>query len=357
MQSGEQGARISRERHDLLAKQWHEVVWNWTYTIDQPRVEALYRKSVNEQWNAVHDLDWSATVDPAREILDTARSTLLQAEFISRLGKSQRERLAVHHAAETLSQILHGEQGALLVACRLAQVLPEHEAKLCAAAQAMDEARHLDVFTRYIRKLNNVYPPAPTLQKILEKILAVPYWQAQMVGMQVIVEGIALSTFLSMRNSTECPLLRGILTLVLRDEARHVAFGTMRLKDALGEMHPDDRAWVEDFALELVGDYRGWGTSPLDLMGLMQVLVEVGIDPSDMLKNIGARFAAGEKLDLSPGMRYGLEAIILPGLERLGLISERVRPGYLHAGLDMELNMEALEELQRTLDMGGLVPA
>ncbi|WP_211474783.1 ferritin-like domain-containing protein [Collimonas humicola] len=324
------------------------LAWDWRYGVNDEKAEALYKKAVSEQWQA-EQLNWEYLVDPARNLLDPARETLVDAAFFRLLKKSQREHFEALCVAETLSQTLHGEQGALLVSCQLAQSLPGMDAKLFAATQAMDEARHIEVFSRYIYRLHDVYEPATTLGRVLGKVMSARHWQAKLVGMQIMVEGLALANFSKLRAATNCELLRNLLRFVMRDEARHVAFGNQYLKSSLAQMHADERAEVEDFAVELVREYRMWGRNPGDLSNFFANLIAIGVDPPDYLAQLKAGFAASGSLALAPKMMQGLEAVIMPGLRRVGLITDRVRDCYLGDELDAAVDMRTLEDLEKSL--------
>ena len=132
-------------------------------------------------------------------------------------------------AAFMLSNFLHGEQGALMVAAQLVNAVPHMDGKFYAATQTLDEARHVEVFAAYIRKLDEVYPIAPGLKQLLDNVLAADDWKKKAVGMQVVAEGLALYSFRDMRNQTEEPLLKKLLTYVSRDEARHTGYGVKYL--------------------------------------------------------------------------------------------------------------------------------
>src|SRR5262245_46117039 len=226
-----------------------EAIWDWSYAIEQTKLEELYRKAKRDQWNADVEIDWSLPVDPAGKILDAERMAFLRLRFFERLSRRERDEFNAHYSAWILSQLLHGEQGALMVAGELVAAVPDYEAKLYAASQGMDEARHVEVFSRYIRKLDKIYPVQPTLRSILEDIMRSPHWQAKTVGMQVILEGLALGTFINVRAATGCDLLRQLLGYVTKDEARHVAFGNVYLTASIAAMGADERREVEDFAL------------------------------------------------------------------------------------------------------------
>ena len=153
-------------------------------------------------------------------------------------------------AAFRLSQFLHGEQGALMVAAQLVNAVPHTDAKFYAATQTMDEARHVEVFARYIAKLDEIRPIAPSLKGILDQTLQTDDWMKKLVGMQIVVEGLALYAFREMRNLTEEPLLKELLTYVARDESRHHAYGVLYIERCVPCLSDAARVELEDFALE-----------------------------------------------------------------------------------------------------------
>jgi hypothetical protein len=323
-----------------------DAVWDWSYEVEQQRLEDLYTKAKRDQWNADVAIDWSQAIDPGGKILDAERMAFLKLAFFQRLGPSLLERFNAHYSAWILSQLLHGEQGALMVAGELVAAVPDYEAKLYVGSQAMDEARHVEVFARYIRALDKIYPAQPTLRGILRDILETPHWQAKMVGMQVILEGLALGTFLNVRAATGCNLLRSLLGYVARDEARHVAFGNIYLTSAIASMHPDDRAAVEDFACEATKKTVAMRRGMEGMAGFDQVLVDTDLDPDDFLKSLQAEVAAGFKLSATPGSVHTLKSLIMPGIVRAGLVSDRVRPRYESAGIKLFADTRILEEFE-----------
>ncbi len=323
-----------------------ELIWDWAYEIEHSRLEDLYRKAKRDQWNADVELDWSAPVDPAGRILDRERSGILRMKFFERLSKSQLETFNAKNSAWTLSQLLHGEQGALMVAGSLIAAVPDHEAKLYVASQAMDEARHVEVFTRYIRKLDDIYPIQPVLKALLKDIMETPLWQAKTVGMQVILEGLALGTFINVRAETGCKLLRDLLTYVTKDEARHVAFGSIYLGTSIAEMDGDRRRSVEDFALEATRKVVSMRRSMQGFAGFDAVLRESDIDPDDFLLAMRREVADGLQLRSAPGSVHTFRGLIMPGIVRAGLVSDRVRPGYAEADIRVFSDTQILERLE-----------
>jgi len=323
-----------------------DAIWDWSYEIEQKRLDELYVKAKRDQWNSDVAIDWTTPIDPGGKILDPERMAFLKLAFFQKLDPRQLERFNAHYSAWILSQLLHGEQGALMIAGELVAAVPDYEAKLYVASQAMDEARHVEVFSRYIRGLDKIYPVQPTLKDILRDIVETPHWQAKMVGMQVILEGLALGTFINVRAATGCALLRSLLGYVARDEARHVAFGNIYLTTEIARMHADDRVAVEDFACETTRKTVAMRRGNEGMAGFDQVLVDSDLDPGDFIASMHAEVAAGFKLSATPGNVHTLKSIIMPGIVRAGLVSDRVRPRYDAAGIKLFADTRVLEEFE-----------
>jgi hypothetical protein len=233
-----------------------------------------------------------------------------------------------------------------MVAGELVAAVPDYEAKLYVASQAMDEARHVEVFARYIRKLDRIYPVQPVLGSLLRAIMETPHWQAKMVGMQVILEGLALGTFLNVKAATGCDLLRSLLTYVTKDEARHVAFGSLYLTTEIAAMHADDRAAVEDFACEAMKKMVSMRRGMEGMAGFDEVLTESGIDPADFVRALQAEVAGGFKLSATPGNVHTVRSLVMPGIVRAGLVGDRIRPRYEEAGIKLFADTRVLEQFE-----------
>jgi hypothetical protein len=167
-----------------------------------------------------------------------------------------------------------------------------------------------------------------------------------MVGMQVILEGLALGTFLNVRAATGCALLRTLLGYVARDEARHVAFGNIYLTTEIAGMDADERAAVEDFACETTKKTVAMRRGTAGMNGFDEVLIDSGLDPADFFTALHAEVAAGYKLSATPGNVHTLRSLIMPGIVRAGLVSDRVRPSYEAAGIKLFADTTILEEFE-----------
>jgi hypothetical protein len=235
-----------------------------------------------------------------------------------------------------------------MVAAQLVNAVPHTDAKFYAATQTMDEARHVEVFARYINKLDEVRPIAPPLRRILDATLETDNWMRKLVGMQIVVEGLALYSFREMRNLTTEPLLRDLLTYVARDESRHHAYGVQYIERCVPCLSDRERADLEDFAVDaaktLVDNRQQQGM----LGHILQLWGEVGIDPVALLTSL-----QNEREELfngasGKGMRLGpVQGFVVPTLKRLGLLSGRVATVYhefLHANLAGPLVGRNVEE-------------
>ncbi|HNH39357.1 MAG TPA: ferritin-like domain-containing protein, partial [Microthrixaceae bacterium] len=179
--------------------------FTWDYERSRPGLSRLYSKAKGSQWNATTDLDWSIDVDPERVSADLGGSSPV-GRFghlvdhpdspVRSFGESEWTTVGVELQNSILSQFLHGEQGALLCTSRIVETVPWIDAKYYASTQVMDEARHVEVFARYLdEKLGRQYAINPNLKALLDDILTDSRWDVTYLGMQIMVEGLALAAF------------------------------------------------------------------------------------------------------------------------------------------------------------------
>lgn len=334
-----------------------EVCWQFDYEVDLPKLRNLYAKAKRHQWDAEEALDWDQEIDPSKPLIDESQFRFRELSILQRMSRSQRESFTAHATAQLLSQFLHGEQGALMTAAALTHAVPDYEGKLYAATQTMDEARHVEVYERYIGKLAIVYPISPWLKATIDKTLQADRWVKIAIGMNMIVEGLALAAFHNMRRATTCPLLRELTDGVLRDESRHVAFGNLYVRETLAEMHPDDREDVAQFAFEVVkmmadsmGGVKG-DKPPLPDPGFVRMLENVGVDLQDFLASAREAGLAGIRSKLPPGQIHSFKDLMMPALFRVGAITERSRALFAAEGIPVWEDASKLEALEN-LDTG-----
>ncbi len=303
------------------------AIYNWNYDSEIDQLRTLYANALERQWIALRDLDWEREID--RQAFSNTFSMggipIQETGFWKGLDPRTRWEMTRRTAAFMLSNFLHGEQGALMVAAQLVNAVPHMDGKFYASTQTMDEARHVEVFAAYIRKLDEVNPIAPALKKLLDAILEADEWTVKAVGMQVVTEGIALYSFRDMRNQTREPLLKELLTYVSRDEARHTGFGVKYLSAVVPTLDEAQRGRIEDFAFEsarLLIDSRA-GLSMRQ--SVMDQWKEAGVDPVAALAEIAKdRANVIESLQRAGGRRGPVRGFVIPTLRAIGLFSERI---------------------------------
>jgi hypothetical protein len=238
-----------------------DAIFTWDYEKGaRPALNKLYEKAKHAQWNGETDLDWSIDVDPAQVFMGLegeaaagpfAAIAAVEDSPFTNFGIKEWEKLAVESLNWRLSQFMHGEQGALLCTAKIVETVPWIDAKYYASTQVMDEARHVEVFAKYLdTKLTDFYPINAHLKLLLDDIITDSRWDMTYLGMQIMVEGLALAAFGFMHAIAQDPLLKQLLRYVMSDEARHVAFGVLSLKEYYAELSDAELRERQEFAFE-----------------------------------------------------------------------------------------------------------
>jgi hypothetical protein len=299
-------------------------VLTWNYEVVHQGLRDLYEKAKREQWNVSVDVDWSPAVDPAGEVLldhENPHIALIQGSVPWRkMTAKERAALRYESLAWNLSQFLHGEQLAIFVAGQLAAAVPWIDAKLYGSTQVVDEARHAEVFARYLHdKIGKEYPLTDSTYPIFNTILTESRWDFKYLGLQVVLEGLAMGLFSRMYHAAQEPILRRVLKLVMQDESRHFAFGNLSLQRFYTDMPDNERREREDFAYEVCTCMRGrvfpveaWETVGLPIDAMMTATRD------------GARRSGAQKSAFNR---------VIPALKAVGLLGDRMRPHYAKLGL------------------------
>src|SRR5215467_5442203 len=226
--------------------------FNWEYDDGRDRLLSLYQKGKDKQWDAQKRIDWDLPIDVNNVAgLPDDFNPLTGSDIWERMPQSARDEFGRHQGSWLFSQFLHGEQGALTVSARIVEGVPDLDSKFYAATQAMDEARHVELFSRFLKdKVELFYPVNPDLATLLADALGDSRWDLPYLGMQVLIEGLALAAFGVHRDMATNPLVKQILAYVMQDEARHVAFGRLALRDYYAELTEAERAEREEFVVE-----------------------------------------------------------------------------------------------------------
>jgi hypothetical protein len=229
-----------------------DTSFRWEYLDGRESLLKLYEKGKERQWNATTRIDWSQDLDPENpEQLPDETIPLFGSDVFARLTDPEKANLRRHFQSWQLSQFLHGEQGALICTAKIVQQVPRIDAKFYAATQVIDEARHVEAYSRLLHeKFDLVYPITPTLKRLLNDILSDSRWDMTYLGMQVLIEGLALAAFASIRDESKNPLAASVNAYVMQDEARHVAFGRFALREYYPHLSDKERDEREEFAVE-----------------------------------------------------------------------------------------------------------
>jgi len=308
--------------------------FTWEYDESRERLLALYQKGKDKQWDAQKRIDWSLEVDPydALGIPDEAMA-IYGTEYWDKFSERERADLRLHYAAWQFSQFLHGEQGAMICAARIVESVPDLDAKFYSATQTMDEARHAEMYGRFLHeKIGMVYPINDQLQSLLSDTLTDSRWDMPYLGMQVLIEGLALAAFGLLRDTTTKPLPKQLLSYVMQDEARHVAFGRMALRDFYSQLTDAERREREQFVIE--GCY----------------LMRDRLRGAEVMENFGiAADEAFEIAERSPYLqlfRKLLFSRIVPCVKDIGLWGKELQEAYVDMGV-FDLGDSNLDELMR----------
>jgi hypothetical protein len=299
----------------------------WHYERERPQLVALYNKAMASQWSSVTELDWSTPVDP-ESIIDWNAPVMVLAKAakdlpgspIAAWGDREFTQLGLESLKAQLSQFVHGEQGAMLTAAKIVETVPWIDAKYYAATQTMDEARHTEVFQRYLHeKVGDAYPMSPFLQGQVFGLLEDDRWDIAYLGMQIIIESLALAAFGQMLRRTEEPLLRKLLRYVLADEARHVAFGILTLAEYYEHLSEPELKERQEFLAENTLRNRLRSTTP-------EMWERLGVDVHAVLPFLHE--AAGRiGLDPAAGFQRAFFSKLVPNVRKLGLLD--ANDGYL----------------------------
>jgi hypothetical protein len=329
--SGIRGLVLQRGKQGVPTKMRasHDAHFDWTYPCDQPAMRELYQRAKLGQWNG-DDLAWKTSVDPLSPDVPLLPESFFDFDFIeqtSGLRFDAKERRAMVYSITSwmLSQFLHGEQGALFAAAQVTEAVQFFDGKLYGATQVMDEGRHVEVFHRYLdTKLEKLYQVNDNLFVIIDSLMTDSRWDMKFLGMQIMVEGLALGAFGMLYKMTKEPLLKNLLKYVISDEARHVHYGVLALREHITkELSEAERREREDWAFEVALLMRN--------RFMAYEVYDEWFSGGRMSRDTWRTC-----ITHSPGMnefRNVMFSRLVPNLREIGLMSERILPHYERVGL------------------------
>ncbi len=327
--SGFRGLVLHRGKQGVptRVKASHEAYFDWTYPNDQPEMKVLYERAKKGQWDS-SSLPWDTSVDPMNPEVPLLPPSFFDFDYVGSQGLKldAKEQLEFIHSLTSwiLSQFLHGEQGALFAAAQVTEAVQFFDGKLYGSTQVMDEGRHVEVFHRYLNeKLGKLYQVNDNLFVIIDALMSDSRWDMKFLGMQIMVEGLALGAFGTIYKGTGEPLLKQLLKMVIQDEARHVHYGVIALREHITkQISESERREREDWAFEVALLMRN--------RFLMYEIYEEKFQASM------SRAAWRDMVLHTPGLeqfRAVMFSRLVPNLREIGLLSPRIMPHYEKVGL------------------------
>ena len=321
-----------------------DAVFDWSLETGRRELLALYDKGKQRQWDAAVRIDWSQELDPENpQQLPPEILPIAGVPFLARMSPGERADIFRHYQAWSVSQFLHGERGALICAAKIVQQVPDTDAKLYAATQVVDEARHVEAYKKLLEKFGQSYAVTDSLQELLNQVLRDARWDMTYLGMQVVIEGFALAAFAAIRDTAKNPLAAAVNAYVMEDEARHVAFGRIALRDFYPQLTQAERDEREEFVIQACHLLR----HRFDAVELWRAL---DLPESECAEHVHAS-------PTRQAFRAMLYSRIVPAVKDIGLWGPRIRKAYADMGIlgYAQVPLDGLqkrdEDLARELDL------
>jgi len=310
-----------------------EIHFNWEYDDGSAALLELYEKGKKQQWDASTRLDWSLELDPDNPMaLKDEAVSIYDTEYWRKMNEKERSWLRRHLQSNSISQFMHGEQGALIATAKIVGTVPDMNAKFYAATQVMDEARHVEAYKRLLHeKFGLAYPINPALKSLLEQTLTDRRWDMTYLGMQVLIEGLALAAFQSIRDKSGNTLAGAVNAYVMQDEARHVSFGRLALRDYYPKLGDSERDEREQFVVEALYFMR-------DRFNQSEVWNRLGL-PQKMLDDIHYN---SKQMN---SFRGRLFSRVVPTVKDIGLWGPRVRKAFADMGVMEYADIDVAQQL------------
>src|SRR5260221_1709060 len=312
-----------------------DTVFQRSYAIEAPDLRRLYENAKRDQWNVSRDIDWTAEVDPERGIFADELIDGHGTPTVSRLDPKTFKQLNIEFSCWRLSQLLHGEEGAMLACAQLVDMVPGNDAKFFVATQVVDEARHAEVLSRYLidKCGGRIYPVNGNIKHLFDYILGHGKWFVKTVGLQLLAETFAVSLFRMLMETAKDPLLRAICRRILADESRHMGFSILSLPDEIRGLSSGDLHELEDFTREalvlvMTGQvpreaYEAVGMSAADIEAVQKARKQIAL---------GSEYAMFRKL-----FRREMHQTVVSNMQKVGLLNERTSAFMREMGINTTL--------------------
>jgi len=310
-----------------------EIAFNWEYDAGSSDLLNLYEKGKQQQWDTSTRLDWSQELFEENPMgMGDETIPIYGTPFWDKMTEKERNWLRFNLQCHSICQFMHGEQGALIATAKIVNTVPDMNAKFYAATQVMDEARHVEAYKRLLHeKFALAYPINPSLKTLLEQTLTDRRWDMTYLGMQVLIEGLALAAFQSIRDKAGNTLAGAVNAYVMQDEARHVSFGRLALRDYYPHLSDAERDEREQFVVEALYFMR-------DRFNNSEVWERLGL-PADALNELHYNSKQ------MASFRGRLFSRVVPTVKDIGLWGERVQKAFADMGVMDYANIDVTEQL------------
>lgn len=329
MENLPEGARLIHSQLDSVYLRDHDV--------EAPDLRRLYENAKRDQWNASTDIDWSSPVDLDEGFVADGLIDIYGTRFWDKMNPKEQAEMNRLFSAWRLSQLFHGEHGAVLVCGQLANVLPSADSKFFMSTQVMDEARHNEFFQRYLgERVGKTYDQTDTGRELFDYILADPRWYIKTIGLQLVGETFAVALFKMLADTAKDQLLRDGCRLILRDEARHMGFGMLSLPEQVEQMDARERQEMEEFTVYFLRNTLTGGFPK-------EAYLDMGFNQSEIeeIRNLRKEKArSGDFVMFRSLFKREMHATLVNNLHRCGVLSETMK-----AKLEQELRVDVAEHL------------
>ncbi|MGH7781929.1 MAG: ferritin-like domain-containing protein [Candidatus Binataceae bacterium] len=316
-----------------------ETIYQRSYASEAPDMRRLYENAKRDQWNAARDIDWSKPVDYEAGIFADELIDGYGTDALSRLDRKRMAQLNLEFSSWRLSQLLHGEEGAMLACSQLVDMVPTNDAKFFQATQVVDEARHTEVLSRYLIEKcgGRIYPITGNIKTLFDYILGQGKWFVKTVGLQLLAETFAVALFRMLGETAKDPLLREICKRILADESRHMGFSVLSLPEAINSLSSGDMRELEEFTREAI---------QLVLTGQFpaEAYEAVGMNTAeiDQVKRARKEVARGRDYAMFRKLfKREMHTTVVTNLRKVGLLNERTSTMLEEIGIDPNLAARA----------------
>ncbi|HIN06712.1 MAG TPA: ferritin-like domain-containing protein [Dehalococcoidia bacterium] len=323
------GSRVIHTEDDSIYLRYHDVA--------APDLHRLYENAKRDQWNVTTDIDWEQPVNLDEGFVADELIDIYSSSFWNKMNSKEKAEMNRLFSAWRLSQLLHGEHGAVLVCGQLANVLPDADTKFFMATQVMDEARHNEFFQRYLtERVGQTYDQADTGRELFDFILADSRWYIKTIGLQLIGETFAVALFKMLADTAKDELLREGCKLILRDEARHMGFGMLSLPEQVAQMSAQELAEVEEFTVYFLRNTLTGGFPK-------EAYLDMGFNKTEIqeIRDLRKQKAQGNDFTMFRQLfKRDMHHTLVNNLYRCGILSENMK-----GRLEEELRVNVAEHL------------